>query len=212
MKALATAMVTLGAIAVATPTVAQEGQVTESSVRSFFKDTMRQAEKAVAGGDWQGVRDWAQRHLADEATLALKGAIVSKKGPVLSYAGSLDREDLLGLGAATMMSLQDLVESFQDYSLETTVQSVSVLPNGEATAIVHFQEMASIDPSQLRGDMEHDGEQVGTEERSPASADEQGDSSKAVVQSTSACNFRLSNGGEDGMQIEIAACETTTTF
>lgn len=180
--------------------------VDENQVRSFFDDATAEAEQLAEAGDWQGVREWTRQHLAEEATLAVTGAMIGRTGPVISYSASLDRQDLSRLASMAMMSPQDMGEdAIEDYRLQTEVLSVSELPDGTATARVRFQETATVDLSEMAKVAAADGARARMAEAAAIP-------SRTTVQSTSTCEFRLGEGGAAGVEIQIAACESTTSF
>jgi hypothetical protein len=202
----------LSAVIVGPTAFAQTADLTEEKVRDFLDEAAQQAEEAMRADDLDSIRQWTQQHFAEDAQLAAKGSVISAGGATFTYTASLDREDVDAL-SQTMMGFRDFGRALTDYELEVEVQSVSILPNGEATALVRFQETAAIDPSQLAAAGASGGEEQAQEGRSASSDQTQSASGpEKVFQSTSRCDMRLANGDQDRVEIRIAACDTTTTF
>lgn len=203
----------LSAVIVGPTAFAQTADLTEEKVRDFLDEAAQQAEEAMRADDLDGIRQWTQQHFAEDAQLAAKGSVISAGGATFTYTASLDREDVDAL-SQTMMGFRDFGRALTDYELEIEVQSVSILPNGEATALVRFLETAAIDPSQLAAaGGASGGEEQAQEGRSASSDQTQGASgAEKVFQSTSRCDMRLASGDQDRVEIRIAACDTTTTF
>ena len=133
------------------------------------------------------------QHLAEDANFALKGGYTSSKGPVAEYTVNFTRADLERM--AMMMAMSNPEQAGQmagsetaggmieGYSLETDVQKVVALPNGEASAFVTIYESAMIG----EGDMTATYSGVGT------------------------CQLRLAKPG-DAIEIEVTACQMNVSL
>jgi hypothetical protein len=161
---------------------AQDQAPGEDAVRAFVDEMVASARQAVSAGDAQAMTAWLEGHLADGAQIAAAGVVSFRGGPVVNYQTSFDGDDLTRL-AGIMGKL-----AVEDYAIEADVRDVRQLPNGEASAAVVFHEAGAI---AARGD--------GAE------------AARAVFDSSSTCDLRLSGSGE-ALAIEAASCMSSTTM
>ena len=198
----------------AAPAYAQNAQLTEDQVRSFIEQASREAQELVQAGDWSGIQSWHQRHLADDARFAAKGTLLTKAGPTISFAATMDRKSLSRFAHMMMLSPQQVgPKSIEDFTLQAQVQNVMELPGGEASATVVFHEAGTIAvpaPAQpgegqaTQGAQSQGGAQG---QQGPAIPTE-----RVVFQTTSTCDLRLSTTGGEAVKIAMAACEAITTI
>jgi hypothetical protein len=160
---------------------AQDQGPGEDAVRAFVDEMVASARQAVSAGDAQAMTAWLEGHLADGAQIAAAGVVSLRGGPVVNYQTSFDGDDLTRL-AGIMGKL-----AVEDYAIEAEVRDVRQLPNGEASATVVFHEAGAIAG---RGDAE---------------------TARAVFDSSSTCDLRLSGSGE-ALAIAAASCVSSTTM
>jgi hypothetical protein len=171
---------------------AQESGLTEDEVRGFFDDMQAQMEQAASAGEWTSIQSWLAAHLADGASLAFQGAINMRNGPVVSYAVSLDGDDVRNAERTRGMGFQRIMEALEDFTLAVEVEAVTALPNGESSAQVSFREMGMFVPP-------------------GGEAAEEGAAQGLTFVSISDCDLRLS-GTEGEPKIELISCMTSMTM
>jgi len=175
--------------------------LTADEARDFFGEVASDAEEAVRREDWAGIMNWFERHVTEDATIALRGTATMTGGMVASFEVVMDGAHLsrvagmaMGAGGSgqAMSMPMDMIE---DYALSTDVQAVNELPNGQVTAAVVFHESGRVAPP----------EEATGQEAPQAQAREM---PELVFDQLSSCMIRLAPG-EDEIRIVNVACEST---
>lgn len=176
---------------------AQDGGLTRSEARSFLGAVTTEAEESISRDDWRGVREWAQRNLGRHANFAIKGTVVSARGPVMTYSATLDADTLRRFGNATMMSPHDVMgDTIEDYAHQGNVEHLTMLPNGEASALLALFETATIAFPAAKGEARAGGDS---------------ESGTVSFQSNGMCDLRLARA-DGNIVIRAASCTMSTTM
>lgn len=194
---------------------AQDQELSTDEVRQFFEDIGPEAEQAVAEGNWQGIQNWMQDHVADDANIAVQGSFIAGDGPTMSYQATMRGVDLKRASALhmSMTGPQMMGPAIQDYAVDVSVESVTELSGGGIAADVMFREHGVLDlealaeaAAQQAGGQQTAGQQAGGMPDLPPEALEP----KSFVD-TSECSFRVARQDGD-IVITLAACESVTTM
>ena len=182
---------TLAALCLATAPMAAMAQDAPSSLtteqaRSIFTDLAGQAETAVAEGDWQGILDWLDRHVADDAPVTIEGSMLLSSGAAIDYDMAMRGAELTAVAGMSMGSTADLLESVRNFSLRTNVLSTWEIPGGKAGIVVSFYELGEL--ALPEGQSGPEGETA------------------VPFSSETTCAMRLSGSAED-FAIDMASCE-----
>lgn len=186
----AAAVIAAATTGLATGVFAQDRELTEADVQDFLDAMTEESHRIVAGGQWEAIGDWVDRHIAEEAQITASGTLVGSGGPVIRYDMVVNRENLLLFGGM-MMAGSHGAGAIEDYALTSSLENVTVLPNGEAVASVRFHESGAVELPAAGGGAE----------TPPALS----------FHSTADCDLRLRGSGED-VQFTAVTCEVTTTM
>jgi hypothetical protein len=186
----------------ALPAQAQDG-LSEAQVRDFFNAAVGEAQQMVKSGDWAGMQSWHEKHLADNARLAVKGSVITQEGATFTYTASMDGEALSRFGHMMGGAGDGGANPIGDYNLTVDVRDVAELPNGTASAMVVFVETGTLAmPGRAAGAASAEGSDVPAE--------------SSVFHSVSTCSVRLAAGEAPDaagvVELEMAACDTITTI
>ncbi len=169
---------------------AQDTALTEADVRSFVDAMTEESLRIVESGDWEAIRDWVERHVAETAQIAASGAVVGSGGPTIRYDLVATRENMLMLGGMMMAGPHGL-GAIEDFALTSGIENVTLLPNGEAVASVRFHESGAV--------------------ALPEAAETGEAPSSLSFHSTADCDLRLAGSGEE-VRITVMACHVVTTM
>lgn len=235
MKPFAIAAV---AALLAGPATAADG-LTATEVQDFIRTSVERMQKQVTAGDWAGIRDWTEQHLAEGAKISSEQTLLIKDGPSMTISITMDADDT-GRFAAMMGQTRGAARLIEEYRVEAKVLDVTDLPGDAASAAVVIDESgvltlptpprdSSVPPTKpaqqekaadgaaetetATADMpEGDAKETGTEAPETSSADKSGDATTGTVfHSRATCNLRLASEGEK-VVIEMLACESVSTL
>lgn len=207
MRTFIIAAATLCALGIAPSALAQDKALEEDEVTNFLINYSAKAEDLVNAKDWDGLQAWMQGLVNDDARFAMKGSIVSQRGGTFTYSGTMSGQQVKELHSSGTMGMRPMMQAIEDYTLDVDLRGVSLLPNGDAQALVQFRESGRIDPEELAQAM---GQAKQSEGRSALAAESQ--PRGAVFQATANCDLRLTRASAGGIEVSLAACDTTTAF
>ena len=140
--------------------------------------------------------------------------MLTKAGPTMSFAATMDRRSLGRFAHMMLLSPQQVgPKSIEDFTLQSEVQNVMELPGGEASATVVFHEAGTIavpapaQQGEIQARQAAQSQAGARGQEGPAIPTE-----RVVFQTTSTCDLRLSTTGGEAVKIEMAACEAITTI
>jgi hypothetical protein len=110
---------------------AQNRELTADEVRNYFAQVQREATELVQRGDAEGVTQWSERHVADDAHFKVSVQVLRESQPKMWSVIDLDKADINRL--QTVLG-QTVIRSIQDYSLRIDVGKV--VPHGAGAATV----------------------------------------------------------------------------
>lgn len=128
-RTIVTAVATV--IALAAAAHAQQRELTVDEVKNYFGQVQHDVTGLVQRHDVEGIGQWSDRHVADEARFKIFAEMIHDNKPIVFSAVNLDKadihrlRDLLGAPA---------VRAIQDYSLRIDVRKV--IPHGADAATV----------------------------------------------------------------------------
>lgn len=194
----------------AAPAHAQNAQLTDAEVREFIQKASQEGQQLAQAGDWRGIQSWHEKHLAEDARLAVKAVLVTRKGPVVNFEATLEGKTLERFTNMLMVSPEQIKpESIKDYTLNAEVRHVAELPGGGAGATVIFYEAGTIAVAAPAKRGKARAEPAGREGQERK---RQIPTERVVFQTISMCSLRLAKAEAETIKIEMAACETITTM
>lgn len=186
------AVTAIAAVLALTGAAGAQDSLTEEEVRSFIEAMVEDGRQLAADADWSAMTGWIERYFAEGGGMAVRGSLVASDGPVVSYQIVADREDLMRFGSMMLSGPQGMGEAIRDFSIGSEIQTVTVLPTGEAAAIVRFDEAGVLE--------------------FPAPQGAEGDAPPPIgFYSVTECNLRMAKQGDE-TRITMAACDANTTM
>lgn len=189
MRKLAVTAIATAALAGA---AGAQDALTEDEVRGFIRAMVESGRQLATEADWSAMTEWIEQYFAEGGRMAIDGSLVTTGGPVVSYQVVADREDLVRFGGMILTGPQGMGDAISGFSLESDVEAVTMLPTGEAAAIVRFREAGAL--------------------ALPAPEGAEGDAPPPVgFHSVTVCDLRMAK--QDGeTRITVAACDASTTM
>lgn len=188
MKAL---IIAAGAALVFTGSaIAQDGRLSGQQAKNFLEPLGDQAKKAVEQGDWQGVTRWMEKHVADDAPVAIRGSFLATTGSTMTFQLSMSGAELQRFAGMSMGRLDRKQDAIRDYQIKFDVLDVTELPTGSVSAQIRAVESGVLQASAGKAE----GKSV-------------------AFHSTTSCTLRLAGGRDGGdPEIRLAGCELMTTM
>lgn len=190
MRTIVLAAAVAAVAGTATGAFVQEATLSEADVQNFIEAMTEDAQRIMESGDWEGIRNWIEQNVAEEARITVSGTVAGVGAPSLRYDLVATRDNVMAIGGM-MLAGPHGAGAIEDFILTSEIEHIALLPNGEAVASVRFHESGGI--------------------ALPEGA-EGGDTPRSLsFHSSASCDLRLAGSGED-LRITVMACLAATTM